>query len=75
MPPPEPTGRSPWRQVGLVLTLGITFAAAVALGLIAGLWLDSKLGTRLLFTLLGGGLGFYAGFRELLGELKRLDDQ
>ena len=53
MPPPEPTGPSPWQQVGLVLTLGITFAAAVAIGLIAGVWLDSKLGTKLLFTQIG----------------------
>ncbi|MFQ5662319.1 MAG: AtpZ/AtpI family protein [Terriglobia bacterium] len=75
MPPPEPKGRSPWRQLGLVLGMGFTFVAAVALGLFVGLWLDGKLGTKPLFTLLLSGLGFAAGFRELLRELKGLDDR
>lgn len=75
MPAPEPKGRSPWRDVGLVLSLGFTFAAAVLIGLLLGWLVDSQLGTRVVFTLLGTGLGFYAGFREILRELKRLDGQ
>ena len=75
MPASEPNRRSTWRAVGLVLNLGLVFAAAVALGTLGGHWLDSKLGTKVLFTLLGAGLGLYAGVRELLRELKTLDDE
>lgn len=72
---PEPKGRSPWRAVGLVLNMGLVFAAAVAVGTLGGYWLDSKLGTKVLFTLLGSALGLYAGFRELLRELKVLEKE
>jgi len=70
---PKPKGRNPWRAVGLVLNMGLVFAAAVAIGTVGGFWLDSKLGTKILFTLLGTGLGLYAGVRELLRELKVLE--
>jgi len=73
MPPPEPKPGGTWRAVGLVLNMGLVFTAAVALGVLGGYWLDARLGTKILFTLLGAGLGFYAGFRELLRELKYLD--
>lgn len=75
MPAPEPRGRSPWRDIGLILNLGFVFTAAVAIGLLSGWWLDSKLGTKVLFTLLGTAIGFYAGFREILRELKRLNGE
>jgi F0F1-type ATP synthase assembly protein I len=72
---PEPKGRGPWRAVGLVLNMGLMFAAAVAVGTLGGHWLDSKLGTKVLFTLLGSALGLYAGVRELLRELKYLNEE
>jgi len=75
MTAPEPKGRNPWRAVGLVLNMGLLFAAAVALGTLGGAWLDSKLGTKVLFTLLGAALGLYAGLRELLRQLKILDKE
>lgn len=75
MAAPEPKGRNPWRAVGLVLNMGLVFAGAVALGTLGGYWLDSKLGTKVLFTLVGSALGLYAGFRELLRELKYLDKE
>lgn len=75
MPPPEPDGRNPWRQLGVVLGMGLSFAAAVAIGVLIGFWLDQKLSTRPLFTLLLGGLGLVAGFLELLRELKGMDSK
>lgn len=73
MLPPDPKDRNPWRQVSVVLGMGFTFAAAVAIGVLLGVWLDGKAGTRPLFTLVLGALGFIAGLKELLRELKRLD--
>ncbi|MFQ5723608.1 MAG: AtpZ/AtpI family protein [Terriglobia bacterium] len=73
MTPPDGKNRSPWRQVSVVLGMGFSFAAAVAIGVLVGYWLDGKFGTKPLFTLVFSGLGFVAGFLELLRELKRLN--
>lgn len=73
MTPPDGKNRSPWRQVGVVLGMGFSFAAAVAIGVLVGYWLDGKLGTKPLFTLLLAALGLAAGFLELLRELKRFN--
>ena len=75
MPPPEPKERSPWRQLGFVLTIAFTFPAAVLVGYVIGWWLDSNLGTRPLFSLIFLGLGFIAALRELMRALKRLNHQ
>jgi F0F1-type ATP synthase assembly protein I len=48
------------RDVGPYLGLGTTLAASVLLGLGAGYWLDSKLGTRPAFFLVGAVLGLLA---------------
>ena len=73
--PPEQKERSPWRQVAFVIEMGLRFAAAVVVGVVLGLWLDGKFETKPLLTLLFCGLGFAAGFLDLLRELKRLDQQ
>lgn len=73
MPEPAPKGQSPWRQLGFVLTVAFTFPAALVVGGLAGWWIDGKLGTRPLFSLVLLGLGFLAALRELLRELKRLN--
>lgn len=70
---PEEKGRSPWRQLGFVLTIAFTFPAALLVGYGIGWWLDSKLGTSPLFSLIFLGLGFLAALRELLRQLKQLD--
>jgi ATP synthase protein I len=73
MPPPEPKGRSPWRQFGFVLSIAFVFPAAVLVGYLIGAWLDSKLGTDPWLTLLFIGLGFAAALTELFRELRRLN--
>lgn len=73
MAPPDGKERNPWRQVGVVLGMGFSFAAAVVIGVFLGLWLDKKLGTTPLFTLILGAAGLAAGVAELLRELKRLN--
>jgi len=70
---PEEKGRNPWRQLGFVLTVAFTFPAGWLIGSGAGWWVDGKLGTSPLFSILGLGLGFLAALLELFRELKRLN--
>lgn len=49
--------------------LGMQFFLSVALFTAGGLWLDRKLGTLVLFTLLGLAIGFGGGTYCLYGEL------
>jgi F0F1-type ATP synthase assembly protein I len=72
---PTPPGQSPWRQLAIVLSAGLTFALAVVIGIVGGHWLDGKLGTKVLFTFLGGALGLWAGLKEIIRELKKMDRQ
>lgn len=48
------------RDAAPYLGLGTTLAASVLLGLGGGYWLDSKLGTRPAFFLVGAALGLLA---------------
>ena len=70
---PDEGNQNPWKQLGFVLTVAFTFPAAVVIGYGIGWWIDSKLGTRPLFSLVFLGLGFAAALLELLRELKRLN--
>ena len=69
--PTEPE-QQPWRMVGVVLSLGFGFVAAVAVGAAIGWWLDKKLGTAPVLVLLCAMLGFVAGLLELYRQLKKL---
>jgi F0F1-type ATP synthase assembly protein I len=51
--------------------LGLQFIVSVGLPLAGGIWLDRKLGTVVLFTLVGLVLGFGAGLFSLYNELFR----
>lgn len=62
----QSTGPSP----GSVAGLGITWAASVLLFLGAGWWLDGKLGTVPLFTILGAGLGAGSGLWYIVKEVR-----
>jgi ATP synthase protein I len=63
---------SPWRALGGLATVGITFVVAIALATIGGYFLDVWLGTKPLFTLIGLAVGIAAGFREFFRAIKRL---
>jgi F0F1-type ATP synthase assembly protein I len=56
-------------QFGLAMELPFVFVAAVGLGGAAGYFLDHWLHTKVLFLLVFGGLGFFAGLREILRRL------
>lgn len=72
-PEPKERERSPWRQLGFVLGMAFTFPVAVLVGYGIGWWLDGKLGTSPVFSLVFLGLGFVAALLELMRMLKRLD--
>ena len=53
----------------LALELPFTIVGAVLLGGVLGYFLDYLLHTRVIFTLILGGVGFVAGLREVLRRL------
>lgn len=75
MPGPDDRRHQPWRQLSFVLTVSFTFPAALLVGYGIGWWLDNKVGTSPLFSLIFLGLGFLAALLELMRELKRLDHE
>ncbi len=56
-------------QFAMAMELPFILVAAVVIGGLMGYVLDRWLRTRLVFTLLLGGLGFYAGIRDILRRL------
>jgi ATP synthase protein I len=56
-------------QFAMAMELPFILVAAVMVGGLMGYFLDRWLHTKLVFTLLVGGLGFYAGIREILRRL------
>jgi F0F1-type ATP synthase assembly protein I len=66
---------SPWRSLGGLATVGITFVVATAGATIGGYYLDRWLGTSPVFTLLGLGLGIGTGFREFFRMIKRAGEE
>jgi ATP synthase protein I len=65
-----PQARPPWAYVGL----GFEIVVPIVLGLLLGLWLDGRWGTRpwlaVVGVLLGIAAGFYNFFRVVLGATK-----
>ena len=69
-PSPNPDkGKGSSTQFGLALELPFVFVAAVGLGGAVGYFLDHWLHTKVVFLLVFGGLGFFAGLREILRRL------
>jgi F0F1-type ATP synthase assembly protein I len=56
-------------QAALALELPFTIVGAVLLGGVLGYFVDHWLHTKLIFTLILGGVGFYGGLREVLRRL------
>ena len=71
---PEPDGQrqepeSLWTTSGRYSGLGLQWAMSTLLFLAGGWWLDGKVGTTPLFTILGAFLGAGAGFYSLYAHL------
>jgi F0F1-type ATP synthase assembly protein I len=75
--PNEPRQRTPVEQktqkyasnAALAMELPFTIVGAVLLGALLGFFLDHWLHTKVIFTLLLGGVGFAAGLKEVLRRL------
>ena len=77
--PPDPKRRpdddsSVSRQFGLALELPFVMVAAIVVGGVFGYFLDRWLGTKPVFLLILGALGFYAGVRDVLRRLGKSGD-
>jgi ATP synthase protein I len=55
-------------------SVGLELGIAVVVGLLGGMWLDSKAGTTPWLMLLFLVLGLVAGFRNVLRAVKRAED-
>ncbi|MCX6160332.1 MAG: AtpZ/AtpI family protein [Ignavibacteriae bacterium] len=53
--------------------LGVQLAATILVFLFIGIWIDKKLETKFIFTLLMTFLGFVGGFYKFYATLKELD--
>ena len=62
---------SPWRSLGVLATVGITFVVATAGATVGGYFLDRWLETQPVFTLIGIALGIGAGFRDLFRAIRQ----
>ena len=60
-----------WRQLAGLSSLGITFAASIAIGAVIGIVLDRWLGTSPWLMILFFIFGVAASFVNLLKDLKR----
>jgi len=60
-----------WRQLAGLSSVGITFAASIAIGAAVGIALDRWLETSPWFTIIFFVFGVAAGFANLVKDLKR----
>lgn len=70
--------RSTLRALALATQLGFSIAASVGLGVLGGLWVDDRLGTRPIFLLLGMIFGLLSAayiIRDLLAFKRDSDEE
>ena len=61
-----------WQAIGIVTQFGVTCAVAVWLGYFLGSWLDARLGTGLIFSLIGAIGGMVSAMTTTVVMLQRL---
>lgn len=62
-------GTAAGTQFGMAIELPFVFVAAVVIGGGLGYFIDHWLHTKFIFMFVFGGLGFFAGLREILRRL------
>jgi F0F1-type ATP synthase assembly protein I len=71
----KPSPASSMAGAGAVAGMGLQFAISILLFLLAGQWIDRKLGTAplflILFVFLGAGGSFYSIYRKLMDQQRR----
>jgi F0F1-type ATP synthase assembly protein I len=75
----NPSPGSSMAGAGALAGLGLAFALSIVLFLLAGQWIDRKLGTEPLFLIVfvftGAGASFYSIYRKLVEQQRRDDEQ
>ncbi len=61
-----------WQAIGIVTQFGVTCAVAVWLGYFLGSWVDARLGTGLIFSLIGALGGMISAIISTVVMLQRL---
>ena len=62
-----------WQAIGIVTQFGVTCAVAVWLGYFLGSWLDARLGTGLIFSLICALGGMISAITSTVALIKRID--
>lgn len=65
-------GQSAWRAVGVATSFGVTLALLTAAGVLGGRWLDGRMHTAPLFTIVGLVVGLGVGFTVFVREVVRM---
>ena len=76
---PSPVPKVSSAGGGAAAGMGLQFAISVILFLLAGQWLDRKLGTEplflMVFVFVGAGASFYSIYRKLMEQQRREDEE
>ncbi|MEA3560185.1 MAG: AtpZ/AtpI family protein [Candidatus Omnitrophota bacterium] len=59
-----------FRYLGLITQLGLVIVAAITIGLFTGVFLDNKLGSKFLFTVVFSIFGVIGGFKAAYQLIK-----
>ena len=61
------------QYIGLALNFGIILVISMVIMFKVGAWIDAKLGTRGIFTLIFVIMGIVSGFRVLMSNIEAID--
>lgn len=64
---------NPGQYIGLALNFGIILVISMVIMFKVGAWIDAKLGTRGIFTLIFVIMGIVSGFRVLMSNIEAID--
>ena len=64
---------NPSQYIGLALNFGIILVISMVIMFKVGAWIDAKLGTRGIFTLIFVIMGIASGFRVLMSNIEAID--
>lgn len=64
---------NPSQYIGLALNFGIILVISMVIMFKVGAWIDAKLGTRGIFTLIFVIMGIISGFRVLMSNIEAID--
>jgi len=66
------SGRGRWDALALATSLGLTTAIVMVAGIEAGRWLDGRLHSDPLFTIMGFALGLAVGVASFVRWIRRI---